>query len=153
MLSVKLLSAIDTYSLFAIIQSTNKNNNMRILGITIPNEKRVDIGLTSLFGVGSATANKVLKKVKISPSTKSKDLTIEQEGAIRKLVEEMTIEGNLKREVAGNVKRLKDIKCYRGVRHMKRLPVKGQRTKTNSRTVRGNVRNTMASGRRKESKT
>ncbi len=126
---------------------------MRILGITIPNEKRLDIGLTSLFGVGSATANKVLKEVKVSPETKSKDLSIEQENAIRKLIEEMTIEGNLKREVAGNVKRLKDIKCYRGVRHMRRLPVKGQRTKTNSRTVRGNVRNTMASGRRKESKT
>jgi small subunit ribosomal protein S13 len=126
---------------------------MRILGITIPNEKRLDIGLTSLFGVGTATALKVLKEVKVDPSTKSKDLSIDQENAIRKLIEEMTIEGNLKREVASNVKRLKDIKCYRGVRHMRRLPVKGQRTKTNSRTVRGNVRNTMASGRRKESKT
>ncbi len=126
---------------------------MRILGITIPNEKRLDIALTSLYGVGGATALKVLKKVKVDPSTKSKDLTIDQENAIRKLVEEMTIEGNLRREVASNIKRLKDIKTYRGVRHMKRLPVKGQRTKTNSRTVRGNVRNTMASGRRKESKT
>ncbi|MBP6857651.1 MAG: 30S ribosomal protein S13 [Candidatus Pacebacteria bacterium] len=126
---------------------------MRILGINIPNEKRLDIGLTSLFGVGTTTAIKVLNQVKVSPETKSKDLTIEQENAIRTLIEEMTIEGNLKREVAGNVKRLKDIKCYRGVRHTKRLPVKGQRTKTNSRTVRGNVRNTMASGRRKESKT
>lgn len=126
---------------------------MRILGINIPNEKRLDIGLTDLFGVGSATAIKVLKEVKVAPDTKSKDLTIDQENAIRKIIEEMTIEGNLKREVAGNVKRLKDIKCYRGVRHMKRLPVKGQRTKTNSRTVRGNVRNTMASGKRKESKT
>ena len=126
---------------------------MRILGINIPNEKRLDIGLTSLFGVGTATALRVLKEVKVAPSTKSKDLSIEQENEIRRLIEEMTIEGNLKREVASNVKRLKDIKCYRGVRHMKRLPVKGQRTKTNSRTVRGNVRNTMASGRRKESKT
>ncbi len=126
---------------------------MRILGITIPNEKRLDIGLTSLFGVGSATALRVLKEVKVSPETKSKDLSIDQENAIRKLIEEMTIEGNLKREVASNIKRLKDIKAYRGVRHMRRLPVKGQRTKTNSRTVRGNVRNTMASGRRKESKT
>ncbi len=126
---------------------------MRILGITIPNEKRLDIGLTSLYGVGSATANKVLKEVNVAPSTKSKDLSLEQEAAIRKIIEEMTIEGNLKREVASNIKRLKDIKAYRGVRHMKRLPVKGQRTKTNSRTVRGNVRNTMASGRRKESKT
>ncbi|MCC7436263.1 30S ribosomal protein S13 [Candidatus Nomurabacteria bacterium] len=126
---------------------------MRILGINIPNEKRLDIGLTSLFGVGMATALRVLDEVKVSPDTKSKDLTIEQENEIRRLIEEMTIEGNLKREVASNIKRLKDIKCYRGVRHTKRLPVKGQRTKTNSRTVRGNVRNTMASGRRKESKT
>jgi small subunit ribosomal protein S13 len=126
---------------------------MRILGITIPNEKRLDIGLTSLFGVGSSTAIKVLNEVKVSPETKSKDLSLDQEAAIRKIIEEMIIEGNLKREVAGNVKRLKDIKCYRGVRHMRRLPVNGQRTKTNSRTVRGNVRNTMASGRRKESKT
>ncbi len=126
---------------------------MRILGITIPNEKRLDIGLTSLYGVGTATALKVLKEVKVSPDTKSKDLTIDQENAIRKLIEEMTIEGNLKREIASNIKRLKDIKAYRGIRHMRRLPVKGQRTKTNSRTIRGNVRNTMSSGRRKESKT
>ena len=126
---------------------------MRILGINIPNEKRLDIGLTSLYGVGSATALKVIKQVKVDPSTKSKDLSIDQENAIRKLIEEMTIEGNLRREIASNVKRLKDIKAYRGIRHMRKLPVKGQRTKTNSRTVRGNVRNTMASGRRKESKT
>ena len=126
---------------------------MRILGINIPNEKRLDIGLTSLYGVGSATALKVLKQVKVDPRTKSKDLSIDQENAIRKLIEEMTIEGNLRREIASNVKRLKDIKAYRGIRHMRKLPVKGQRTKTNSRTVRGNVRNTMASGRRKESKT
>lgn len=126
---------------------------MRILGITIPNEKRLDIGLTSLYGVGRATAMKVLKQTKVAPSTKAKDLSLDEENAIRKLIEEMTIEGNLKREISANVKRLKDIKCYRGVRHMRKLPVKGQRTKTNSRTVRGNVRNTMASGRRKESKT
>ncbi len=126
---------------------------MRILGINIPNEKRLDIGLTSLYGVWSATSLKVLKQVKVDPSTKSKDLSIDQENAIRKLIEEMTIEGNLRREIASNVKRLKDIKAYRGIRHMRKLPVKGQRTKTNSRTVRGNVRNTMASGRRKESKT
>ncbi len=126
---------------------------MRILGITIPNDKRLDIGLTTLYGVGAATANKVLKTTKVDPSTKAKDLTIEQENAIRKLIEEMTIEGNLKREISANIKRLKDIKAYRGVRHMRRLPVRGQRSKTNSRTVRGNVRNTMASGRRKESKT
>lgn len=126
---------------------------MRILGITIPNEKRLDIGLTTLYGIGLATSNKILAQVKVAPSTKAKDLSVDQENAIRTLIEERTIEGNLKREIAANIKRLKDIKAYRGVRHMRRLPVKGQRTKTNSRTVRGNVRNTMGSGRRKESKT
>jgi small subunit ribosomal protein S13 len=126
---------------------------MRISGITIPNEKRLDIGLTSLYGVGTATARKVLTKVGVKVDAKPSDLTVDQENEIRKNIEEKTIEGNLKREIAANVKRLKDIKSYRGTRHMRRLPVKGQRTKTNSRTVRGNVRNTMGSGRRKESKT
>ena len=126
---------------------------MRILGITIPEKKQLSIGLTTLFGVGRTTAHKVLAEVGVAPSAKPAELTIDQENAIRKSIESMTIEGNLKREVASNVKRLKDIKCYRGVRHTRKLPVNGQRTKTNSRTVRGNVRNTMASGRRKESKT
>lgn len=126
---------------------------MRILGITIPNEKRLDIGLTTLYGIGTATANKILAANGVAPSAKPAELSIDQENAIRKTIEDRTIEGNLKREIAGNIKRLKDIKCYRGTRHMKRLPVKGQRTKTNSRTVRGNIRNTMGSGRRKESKT
>jgi len=140
--------------LFAITQSTNKNNKiMRISGITIPEKKQLSVGLTTLYGVGYTTARKVLAEAKVSPSAKPADISVDQENTIRKLLESKTIEGNLKREVAGNVKRLKDIKCYRGVRHMKRLPVNGQRTKTNSRTVRGNVRNTMGSGRRKESKT
>ena len=126
---------------------------MRILGINIPNEKRLDIGLTTLFGIGRITATKILIANDISPETKASELTVEQENAIRKDIEERTIEGNLKREVSANIKRLKDIKSYRGTRHAKKLPVNGQRTKTNSRTVRGNVRNTMGSGRRKESKT
>ncbi len=126
---------------------------MRILGINIPNEKRLDIGLTTLYGIGRATANKVLADAGVTPETKPTDLSVEQENVIRKNIEDRTIEGNLKREISANVKRLKDIKAYRGVRHMRKLPVKGQRTKTNSRTVRGNVRNTMGSGRRKESKT
>jgi small subunit ribosomal protein S13 len=126
---------------------------MRILGITIPDKKRLDIALTTLHGVGLSTATKVLKSVGVDPSKKSTDLSIDQENSIRKLIEERTIEGNLKREVSSNIKRLKDIKAYRGIRHARRLPVKGQRTKTNSRTVRGNTRNTMGSGRRKESKT
>jgi small subunit ribosomal protein S13 len=126
---------------------------MRILGITIPNEKRLDIGLTVLFGIGRERARTILKQVAIDASVKAKELTPEQENEIRKIVESHTIEGNLKREIASNVKRLKDIKAYRGIRHMKKLPVNGQRTKTNSRTVRGNVRKTMGSGKRKESKT
>src|SRR5690606_766830 len=125
---------------------------MRILGINIPNEKRLDIGLTTLFGIGRITATKILVANDINPETKASELTVEQENAIRKDIEERTIEGNLKREVSANIKRLKDIKAYRGTRHAKKLPVNGQRTKTNSRTVRGNVRNTMGSGRRKESK-
>ena len=126
---------------------------MRILGITIPYEKRLEIGLTVLFGIGIPSARRILKQVGIDAGKKAKDLTEEEENKIRAIVESITIEGNLKREVAANIKRLKDIKTYRGIRHMKRLPVYGQRTKTNSRTVRGNVRKTMASGKRKESKT
>ncbi len=126
---------------------------MRILGITIPAEKRLDIGLTVLFGIGRQTAEKVLASQKVDGSTKPGDLTMDQENAIRHQIEEMKIEGTLKREISGNIKRLKDIKSYRGTRHAKKLPVRGQRTKTNSRTLRGNVRATMGSGRRKESKT
>ena len=126
---------------------------MRILGITIPNEKRLEIGLTVLYGIGIPAARKILDRVGIDHGKKAKDLTPDEENKIRAIVEGMTIEGNLKREISANIKRLKDIKTHRGIRHMKRLPVRGQRTKTNSRTVRGNVRKTMASGKRKESKT
>jgi len=126
---------------------------MRILGITVPDQKRLEIGLTCLYGIGIPTARKILKQVGLDAGKKAKDLTPDEENKIRAIIEGMKIEGNLKREIAGNIKRLKDIKTYRGIRHMKRLPVRGQRTKTNSRTVRGNVRKTMASGKRKESKT
>jgi len=126
---------------------------MRILGITIPDNKRLEFGLTVLFGIGISTAQKILKQVSIDAGKKAKDLTPDEENKIRAIIEGMKIEGNLKREISGNIKRLKDIKTYRGIRHMKRLPVRGQRTKSNSRTVRGNVRKTMASGKRKESKT
>ncbi|MCE9585139.1 30S ribosomal protein S13 [Candidatus Nomurabacteria bacterium] len=126
---------------------------MRILGITVPNEKRLEIGLTCFYGIGIPMARKILDKVGMDHGKKAKDLTPEEENQIRAIIEAMTIEGNLKREISANIKRLKDIKTHRGVRHMKRLPVRGQRTKTNSRTVRGNVRRTMASGKRKESKT
>lgn len=126
---------------------------MRILGITVPNEKRLEIGLTCLYGIGISSARKILDQVNINHGKKAKDLTLDEENNIRSVVEKIPIEGNLKRETAANIKRLKDIKSYRGIRHIKRLPVRGQRTKTNSRTIRGNVRKTMASGKRKESKT
>jgi small subunit ribosomal protein S13 len=125
---------------------------MRILGITIPENKRLEIALTTLYGIGRPRALHILKKAKVNASLKSKDLTVEQENEIRKIVESFRIEGDLKREVAQNIKRLKDIKAYRGSRHARRLPARGQRTKTNSRTVRGNVRKTMGSGRKKEEK-
>ena len=126
---------------------------MRILGITVPNEKRLEIGLTVFYGIGIPSARKILDQVGIDHGTKAKDLSEAEENKIRAIIEARTIEGNLKREISSNIKRLKDIKSFRGIRHMKRLPVRGQRTKTNSRTVRGNVRKTMASGKRKESKT
>ncbi len=126
---------------------------MRISGITVPDDKRLLIGLTAFYGIGRSKARQILTTAGVSPSKRAKELTPEEESKIRVIVEATSIEGNLKREIAANVKRLKDIKSYRGIRHLRRLPVRGQRTKTNSRTVRGNVRKTMASGRRKESKT
>ena len=125
---------------------------MRISGITIPN-KRVVFALTALYGIGPSRSSAILKKANIDSQKKADELTAEEENSIRKQLEGLKLEGDLKREVSGNIKRLKDIGAYRGVRHTKRLPTRGQRTKTNSRTVRGNVRKTMGSGRRKESKT
>ena len=126
---------------------------MRILGITIPNNKHLDVGLTCLYGIGISRSRKILDEVGIDRNIKADAITVDEENAIRKIIETMSIEGGLKREIASNIKRLKDIKAYRGIRHMRRLPVNGQRTKTNSRTIRGNVRKTMGSGRRKAEKT
>jgi small subunit ribosomal protein S13 len=125
---------------------------MRILGITLPDNKRLEIALTSLYGIGRPRALYILSKANIEPGIKSKDLTVDQENKIRTIIESYKIEGDLKREISGNIKRLKDIKTYRGSRHAKKLPARGQRTKTNSRTLRGNVRKTMGSGRKKEEK-
>lgn len=126
---------------------------MRIAGITIPDTKHLSIALTEVYGVGRVRAKEVLEKAGVPGSTNAKDLSPEKEQLVRTLVESLTIEGDLRREISGNIKRLKDIKAYRGLRHMKSLPARGQRTKTNSRTVRGNVRKTMGSGRRKLEKT
>ena len=122
---------------------------MRVSGITIPKDKRVIISLTYIYGIGPTTATKVLAELKIDENIRVKDLTQEQEDAIRNIIEKKhKTEGDLRREVSSNIKRLKDIKCYRGTRHNKRLPVRGQRTKTNSRTVRGNKRNLATSGKK-----
>lgn len=126
---------------------------MRISGITIPDNKHIAFALTAIYGVGRSRALSVLKEAKVDPMTKTSAVTAPEEARIRALVEALVIEGDLRREVSGNVKRLKDIKAYRGSRHAKGLPTRGQRTKTNSRTVRGNVRKTMGSGRRKLEKT
>src|SRR3989338_2897126 len=122
---------------------------VRIAGTTLPNDKRVKIGLTYILGLGRSLANKILKKAKINPDIRVKDLTEDQANELRIIIEKQHIvEGELRREVLSNIKRLKEIKSYRGLRHAKNLPVRGQRTKTNSRTVRGNVRKTMGSGRK-----
>ncbi len=113
----------------------------------------MEFALTAIYGIGRSRADQILAKTGVSGAVKPKELSVEQENAIRKLIESFKIEGDLKREVAGNIKRLKDIKSYRGSRHARHMPTRGQRTKTNSRTVRGNVRKTMGSGRRKEEKT
>jgi len=110
----------------------------RIAGIDLPREKRVEIGLTYIFGIGRRTANEILAATGVNPDTRVKDLTEEDEGKIREYIDHhLTVEGDLKRNVALNIKRLVEIGCYRGVRHRKGLPVRGQRTKTNARTRKG----------------
>ena len=126
----------------------------RIAGVTIPAQKRIVIGLTYIYGIGTIRAQEIMAKSKVDGNIRSKDLTLEQENDIRVIVEkEYRVEGELRREVMGNIKRLKDIGSYRGSRHTKKLPVRGQRTKSNSRSVRGNVRKTAGSGRRMLTKT
>ncbi|TSC68409.1 MAG: small subunit ribosomal protein S13 [Parcubacteria group bacterium Gr01-1014_56] len=125
---------------------------MRISGINIPN-KRLPYALAILYGIGVPLGKTLCRDAKIDPTKKADELTPTEEAALRRALEVLTLEGDLKREVAQNIKRLKDIGAYRGVRHQRHLPTRGQRTKTNSRTVRGNVRKTMGSGRRKVEKT
>lgn len=126
---------------------------MRIAGVTLPDNKQLAYSLPLIYGIGPTRALEILKEAKIDPVRKGSDLTPEEEQTIRALAEGFTIEGELRREVGQNIKRLKDIRSARGVRHERRLPVRAQRTKTNSRTVRGNVRKTMGSGRRTLEKT
>lgn len=125
---------------------------MRISGITIPDEKQLAYSLTAVYGIGRSRAISILESLKIDVTKKATDLSTDEENAIREKIESFRIEGELKRDISSNVKRLKDIKSYRGMRHARRLPTRGQRTKTNARTLKG-AKKTMGSGRRKLEKT
>lgn len=126
---------------------------MRIAGITVPDTKRLEIALTAIYGVGRPRARATLSTLGIDAGKKAKELSSSEETSLRDAIEKFRIEGELRRTISANIRRLKDIKSHRGTRHAKKLPARGQTTKTNSRTVRGNVRKTMTSGRRKLEKT
>ncbi len=127
---------------------------MRIAGVNIPDNKRVEVALTYIYGIGSSRAEELAHKANIPSSKRAKDLTPEELAKIKTLLEDSyKIEGELRQALRQNVNRLKNIKSYRGSRHAKRLPARGQRTKTNSRTIRGNVRVTAGSGKKKLTKT
>ena len=121
---------------------------IRIAGVNIPDEKCIDISLTYIYGIGLSTSKKILEQLGIDPTTRAKDIPEETVSKLREVIEnEYVIEGELRHKRKMNIRRLKDIGCYRGTRHQKGLPVRGQRTKTNNRTVRGNKRFTAGSGR------
>lgn len=123
---------------------------VRIAGVNLPHEKRTEIALTYIYGIGRTRSLAILKEAKIDPDKKLSELKEDQVNALRVIIEKKYIlEGDLRREIQSNIKRLKEINSYRGSRHAKRLPARGQRTKTNSRTVRGNKRVTMGSGKNK----
>ncbi len=123
---------------------------MRLVGINIPDNKRIEIALTYIYGIGRSLADQILKSAKIDLNKRAKNLTSEEVNRLKEIIEKSyKIEGELRQVVKQNIARLKEIHSYRGIRHLKRLPARGQRTKTNSRTVRGNVRKTVGSGKRK----
>ena len=122
---------------------------VRIAGVNIPENKQILIALTYIYGIGKSLAAKILEKSKIDPMKRAQDLAERELGELRKIIEgDYKIEGDLRREIVGNIKRLREIKCWRGIRHLKGLPVRGQKTRKNSRTIRGNVRKTVGSGRK-----
>jgi small subunit ribosomal protein S13 len=123
---------------------------IRIAGVNIPDEKRIEVSLTYIYGIGLSTSRKILSGLGISPDVRVNALSPEDANRLREAIEKKyRVEGELRHQVKMNVKRLREVGCYRGTRHQKGLPVRGQRTKTNTRTVRGNVRRTMGSGRKK----
>jgi small subunit ribosomal protein S13 len=124
---------------------------VRIAGVNIPDGKRIDVSLTYIYGIGPASSRKILDELGIDRSIRTKDLSSVDANRLREAIEkEHRVEGELRHQVKMSIKRLREIGCYRGSRHQKGLPARGQRTKTNTRTVRGNVRRTMGSGRRKD---
>jgi len=121
----------------------------RIAGVVLPKNKRIEIALTYVFGIGRSLSNKILKQANINPDTRTYNISEKEVNILREIIEKgHKVEGELRRDILMNIKRLKEITSYRGIRHTRGLPVRGQRTKTNNRTVRGNVRKTMGSGRR-----
>jgi len=125
----------------------------RIVGVNIPENKRLEIGLTYIFGIGRSLSNKILDKTGIDKNKRAKSLSPTEINQLKEEIEKYKTEGELRHDVSSNIKRLKEVGCYRGIRHSKHLPVRGQQTKTNSRTIRGNIRHTMGSGKRKLEKT
>jgi len=122
---------------------------IRIAGVTLPSDKRIEAALTAIYGIGLSNVKEILKKAQVNPDTRVKELKDDDAYKIRNIVEkEYKVEGDLRRDVLSNIKRLKEIDSYRGSRHSKKLPLHGQRTKTNSRTVRENTRKTMGSGKK-----
>ncbi len=109
----------------------------RIAGVNLPNNKRIEIALTYIYGIGSARAAEIVEQTGLSPDVRVKDLTENEVNALRREIEQLMVEGDLRRRVLGNIQRLKDINAYRGIRHKKRLPVRGQRTRSNARTWKG----------------
>ena len=121
----------------------------RIAGINVPDKKQIEIALTYIYGIGLPLSRKILAEAKINPSIRASELSVEEINKLKEIIEKKhKVEGDLRREVMMNIKRLKDIGTWRGLRHIKKLPVRGQRTRTNTRTVRGNVRKTVGSGRK-----
>jgi len=145
--------------LFVKTLATNKGRDRiimaRMAGVNIPDNKRIEIALTYIYGIGRSLSRQILKKTGIDPDKHTSKLSEQELNKLRKIIDEnkYVVEGDLRRAIMMNIKRLKEIGAYRGLRHSKNLPVRGQQTRTNSRTVRGNVRRTMGSGKRKLEKT
>jgi len=124
----------------------------RIAGVNVPENKRLEIALTYIYGIGRKSSNKILEETGLDKNTRARELNQEDVNKLKLSIEKYKVEGELRHEITSNIRRLKEIGCYRGSRHSRHLPARGQQTKTNNRTVRGNARHTMGSGKRKVDK-